>query len=433
MKTKNTDLGSNNQITRIRNRALVLRLICTDSNVSRVSIARQTGLSKMSVTNIVNELIRDGFVTEQAEAEASLNERKENPTVIDSSKGTGSPTEIESSSEIRPSTGRKPVILVPNCETHAVIGIYISRDFAVSILSNLKCEILYEAKCGFSFGESNSTFMDKIFALSGKILRSKEASGKTILGIGVSCIGPLDRKTGVILQPPNFYHLNTIPVKQKLEEKFGYPVYVDNDMNASALAEKLYGKGRNISNFVYIGVTNGIGSGIITNDELYAGEMGFSGEIGHTTINHEGPTCACGNTGCLELYASIPEIVKQAKNSIELGMDSALKKLDDIEWKDIVRCAMESDALSLNLIDRLCMYISIGLVTIINMFDPGIIFLGHDIATAGSMVSEKLEWYVKEKTISSKYKNVPIEISAFADKSPVIGSAALVLNQLFRA
>jgi len=406
MKTKNTDLGSNNQITRIRNRALVLRLICTDTNVSRVSIARQTGLSKMSITNIVSELIRDGFVIEQAEA---------------------------SSAEKKSSTGRKPVVLIPNRETHAVIGIYISRDFAVSILSNLKCEILSEAKCGFSFGESNTTFLDKIFALTGQILNSREASGKTILGIGVSCIGPLDRKTGVILQPTNFYYLNTIPIKQKLEEKFGYPVYVDNDMNASALAEKLYGKGRNISNFVYIGVTNGIGSGIITNDELYAGEMGFSGEIGHTTINHEGPKCACGNTGCLELYASIPEIVKQAKNSVELGMISALKEPDAIEWKDIVRCAMEKDALALNLIDRLCMYISIGLITIVNLFDPSVIFLGHDIATAGSLIAEKLESYVKERTISSKYKNVSIEISSFADKSPVIGSAALVLNQLFRA
>ena len=93
-------------------------------------------------------------------------------------------------------------------------------------------------------------------------------------------------------------------------------------MNASALAEKLYGNGRNISDFVYIGVTNGIGSGIISNDNLFAGEMGFSGEIGHTTINYEGPKCACGNTGCLELYASIPEIEKQANDAIKSGLES---------------------------------------------------------------------------------------------------------------
>jgi transcriptional regulator of PTS gene len=404
MKEKHTNRGSNNQNTRIRNRALVLRLICTQQDASRVSIAKQTGLSKMSVTNIVNELIQEGFVKEHT---------------CDLSNGG------------KPSTGRKPVLLVPDCETHAVIGVYISRDSAVAILSNLKCEILYEVKLSFTFEESNTSFIQKILELTGKVIGTGKAKGKKILGIGISCIGPLDRNSGLILQPPNFYHLRSIPIRQKLEEKFGYPVYVDNDMNASALAEKLYGNGKNISNFVYIGVTNGIGSGIISNDALYAGEMGFGGEIGHTTINFEGPKCACGNTGCLELYASIPEIVKLAGNSVELGMSSSLKYLDKIQWEDIVRCAMEKDTLALNLIERMCMYISIGLVSIINLFDPSTIFLGHDIAIAGSMVTDKLESYIKDRAISSRYKNVPIEISAFGVKAPVAGSAALVLNQLF--
>lgn len=405
MKTKLVDLGSNNKITRIRNRAIVLRLICTGSNVSRISIAKQTGLSKMSISNIVNELIRDGFVEEQA----------------------GKPSVGEN-----PSLGRRPVILVPNCDTYAIVGLYISRDCAVSILSNLKCEILSEIKCDFCLEESNSTFKNKILSITRETLSSEKISGKKVLGIGVSCIGPLDNKDGTILQPPNFYHLSSIPIRQILENEYGYPVYVDNDMNAAALAEKLYGKGKNISNFVYIGVTNGIGSGIIMNDTLYAGEMGFSGEIGHTTINYEGPKCACGNTGCLELYASIPEIVRQAKISIQLGIDSALKEFDEIKWHDIVRCAMEKDMLALNLIDRLCMYISIGIVSIINLFDPKAIFLGHDIAIAGRLLTQKLELFIIERTISSKYKHIPVENSAFEDKSAVIGAAALVLNQLFQ-
>ena len=201
-------------------------------------------------------------------------------------------------------------------------------------------------------------------------------------------------------------------------------------MNASALAEKLYGKGRNISNFVYVGVTNGIGSGSLQTTP-FMGEMGFSGEIGHISINYEGPKCDCGNTGCLELYSSIPEIVKQAKISLEQGINSALKEYDFVQWGDIVRCAMEKDMLALNIIDRLCMYISIGIVSMINLFDPSVIFLGHDIAIAGRIVTEKMESYIKERTISRKYKEVPVQISAFKDKAPIVGSAALVLNQLF--
>ena len=227
--------------------------------------------------------------------------------------------------------------------------------------------------------------------------------------------------------------MKSIPIKQLLEKEFGYEVNVDNDMNASALAEKLYGKAREISSFVYLGVTNGIGAGIITNDLLFAGDMGFSGEIGHTTINYEGPKCACGNTGCLELYASIPEIISQARNSIALGMDSVLRELEVIEWSDIIKYAETGDKLALNLIDRLCLYISIGLVSLANLFDPKIIYLGHDIALAGNLVTQRLEANLNDKIISSKYKKIPIEISAFGDKAPVVGTTAIVLDRLFNS
>lgn len=405
MKEKKTILGSNHQSIKKLNRALVLKIISTGASVSRIDISRQTGLSKMSITNIVNELINEGFVIDQAQQPASP------PNA---------------------SIGRRPVILAPDVSTHLALGLYISRDQAVATLSNLKCEVIEEKKCIFAFEESERSFTDKIKAIINSILGSEPAAGKKILGIGVACIGPLNMRDGVILEPPNFHKLKGISIKQILENEFGYGVYLDNDMNASALAEKLYGKAKDVSNFVYLGVTNGIGAGIITNNALYEGDMGFSGEIGHITINFEGPKCACGNTGCLELYASIPEIVLQAKNAISLGMDSTLRKLETIEWMDIVRAAGSGDALALNLMDRLCLFISNGLVSLSNIFDPQKIYLGHDIALAGDLVIKRLEAYFKDKAISSRYKNIPIEISAFSDKAPVAGSAAIVFNRLFR-
>jgi predicted NBD/HSP70 family sugar kinase len=405
MKEKTLILGSNHQSTKLQNRALVLKLISTGTIVSRIDISRQTGLSKMSITNIVNELITEGFVVNQAEQ-------------------TGLSKNV--------SLGRKPIFLAPNTSIYMALGIYISRDYAIATLSNLKCEIIKELKTVFSFDESECSFIDKIKALIRAILNTDMSSEKKIIGIGIACIGPLDIKKGVILEPPNFHKLKSIPIKELLEKEFGYEVTVDNDMNASALAEKLYGKAKEISNFVYVGVTNGIGAGIITNDLLFAGDMGFSGEIGHTTINYEGPKCACGNTGCLELYASIPEIVSQAKNSTILGMDSLLGELEVIEWSDIVKYAKIGDQLALNLIDRLCLYISIGLVSLVNIFDPKIIYLGHDIALAGSLVTRRLEANLNDKIISSRYKKIPVEISAFGDKSPVVGAGAIVFDRLFK-
>ena len=396
-------LGSNHHSTKLQNRSLVLKIICTRTNVSRIDIARQTGLSKMSITNIVSELISDGLVVEQTGQTAAKNG----------------------------SIGRKPVFLSPGADRHLAIGLYISRDHATAPLSNLKCEILCEKRCAFEFEESEISFTDKIKSLVHSVLDTGVASDKKIIGIGVASIGPLDIENGIILEPPNFHKLKSIPIGNILEKEFKCAVYTDNDMNAAALAEKLYGKAVNISDFAYVGVTNGIGSGIIADNTLFAGDMGFSGEIGHTSINFEGPKCACGNAGCLELYANIPEIVSQAGKSIILGMDSGLSELDEIVWTDIIKYAGAGDKLALNLIDRLCLYISIGLVNLINMFDPQIIYLGHDIALAGNLVTERLQSYLKDKTISSRYKSVPVEISAFGDKSPIIGSIAIVMDKLF--
>jgi predicted NBD/HSP70 family sugar kinase len=399
-------LGSNHQDTKMRNRALVLKMICTNTNISRIDISRLTGLSKMSITNIVNELIRDGFVTQQDEHY----EVKENAP-----------------------SGRRPVFISPSTNNYFALGVYISRDFAIATISNLRCEGLFELRSSFNFEESESSFKSKIKKLIEKIIVVSQITRQSILGIGVACIGPLDVKNGIILEPPNFHKLKSIHIKEFLEEELNLKVFVDNDMNASALAEKLFGKGRNVNNFVYVGVTNGIGAGVVSGNAIFKGDMGFGGEIGHISINFEGPKCPCGNVGCLELYASIPEIVTQARNSVSLGMNSMLKELDIIEWEDIIKCAVLGDTLAVNLVDRLCLYISIGLVSLSNIFDPEVIYLGHEIALAGELVRDNLEANINQKIFSSKYKKIPVAISTFNDKAPVAGSTAIVLNNLFNS
>lgn len=393
--------GINQQSTRAQNKSMVLKMICTSSNTTRISISKQTGLSKMSVTNIVNELINERYVTDQE-------------------------GELKNSN-----IGRNPISLIPDLTYHMLLGIYISRDFAVGVLSNLKCEILFKTQCSYSFEETGTSFVQKIKHLISNLISMDLVKGKNILGIGVACIGPLDLERGVILEPPNFHKIKSIHIKEILEEEYGYPVILNNDMNASALAEKLFGHGSNYSNFVYLGVTNGIGSGIISNNIIFQGSMGFSGEVGHITIDYNGPKCSCGNAGCLELYASIPKIVEQAKSSISLGMSTSLTDYPVIEWENIVAEALKGDSFSLKLINMICLYISIALVSLINLYDPQIIYLGHDLAIAGSLVTKQLEDYINKKTFSHEYKQVPIAISSFKNEAPIIGSAALVIDKLF--
>ena len=396
--------GSNHQATKIINRSLVLKMICTWGNLSRIDIARRTGLSKMSITNIVNELISEGFVIE-----------------------TGSFGDIFAGT----TSGRKPVVLAANTGKYQILGVYISRDYVAATLNNLKCEIIAEQKCRITDEDSQDSFTEKLFILIKSILNQSEVTDKVIMGIGVSCIGPLDIKNGIILEPANFHGLRNIPIKRLLEEEFGCEVFVNNDMNASALAEKLYGKGRDNGNFIYVGVTNGIGAGIIANNILFEGDMGFSGEIGHITINFDGHKCICGNNGCLELYASIPEIVRQAEAMVSEFPSSALHKLSRIEWADIASTALNGDTLSLHLLKLLAGYLSHGIVSLINFFDPQAIYLGHDIALAGGLVAEMLQADISRRFFSSRYKNVPVEISFYGHNTPLAGSAAIILDKLF--
>ena len=405
MKDNNLLRGANHQSTKTQNRALILKLICTGSAVSRIDLSRQTGLSKMAITNLVNELLSEGYVVE--------GEGREMPD-----KGTA--------------TGRRPVVLSPDTESRGVIGLYISRDYATAILSNFKCHILEKFTVSFAYEETPESFCEKLISLIGDVMASPNAGKRKLEGIGVACIGPLDSREGVILEPPNFHMLKSIAVGSLLKKTFNLPVYVDNDMNAAALAERLYGKGKDVSHFVYVGITNGIGAGIISGEQLFSGERGFSGEIGHTTIHYEGPKCACGNNGCLELYASLPVIVSQAANALDLGMESMLKNYKDLSWEAIVECAQKEDKLALSLIDRICLYGAIGLVSVVNIFDPQVIYLGHEFALAGDMAAQKLEGYIKDKTMSSRYKTVPVEISAFGEKAPLTGASALVLDRLFK-
>lgn len=393
--------GSNHQSTKLQNRSIVLKMICTGDKVTRIDISRQTGLSKMSVTNIVNELIEEGFVTDQA-------------------------GELKNDS-----IGRNPISLEANTEIYRVLGLYLSRDRITATLSDLKCRILSEVSEDYAEVESENSFLEKIKKVIVNLISSPQAKNKKILGIGVSCIGPLDLEQGVILDPPNFHSIRSIAIVDFLQKEFGNPVYLNNDMNAAALAEKLYGKGKHLRDFVYVGVTNGIGSGIISNHSLFQGSMGFSGEFGHMSINFEGPRCPCGNTGCLELYASIPQILQQAKNALSLGMSSSLSTYENLQWINIVEEASRGDEFALNLLERSCLFISIGLVSLSNLYDPEAIFIGHEFSLAGSLVTQKIEDYMKDKVISRKLKSLPVKVSAFGEKAPLIGSSALVLNRLF--
>lgn len=393
--------ASNLNTIKSNNRSLILRVLNSLGQVSRAELSRITGLTKTSITNIVGELIDAGIVYETG--------------TVDSS------------------NGRKPILLNLAKDSLYSLGVYISRDFAYTNVANLKGEIVKEKKHFFELTENSETFISIISQGIRSVLSESGVEGRRLLGIGIASIGPLDIAKGVILDPPNFRGLKSIPIVDALKEAFNLNVYLENDMNAGAIAEKLFGSAKNISNFIYMGVTNGIGAGIVINDRIFRGSNGFAGEIGHTTVDIHGDRCSCGNLGCLEMYANIPGTVSRIRESIALGAGSALSKEADITWEKVISAAQNGDSLCLKAIDRLIHNLSIGLVNAINTFDPEIVFLGHELALAGEMVTKPLNEIVNMNILFRSSKQVSIELSQFRDYAPCIGAPAIVLNEFFTA
>ena len=391
---------SHNQSTvKANNRSLILKAVNAFGEISRADLARLTGLTKTSVTKIVKSLIKKGILVE---------------------------TGIQKSQ-----FGRKPILLKINNNSYFSIGLYISRDFIYTNAANLGGQLIYKEKCSLSKHLSMKNLKSHIKSSIDNILAHEKLPKDKVLGIGVASIGPLDLANGIILNPPNFKGLKSIPVVDFLQNEYGLPAVLDNDMNAAALAEKLFGHAKECRDFIYVGVTNGIGAGIVLDNSLFRGHNGFAGEIGHISIDMNGAKCACGNTGCLELYANIPGIVEKVQISTELGYQSSLTGQDRITWESIVHAANENDSLAAGSVEKLAYYLSIGLVSLINSFDPEIIFLGHEIALAKDIILNPLQQFINQSYLSRYSKKIKLTISKFGQNAPNIGAPSLVLNNFF--
>lgn len=391
--------ASNLATLKSSNRSLILRILNSMGSLSRAELSRITGLTKTAITNIIDELIQSGILYE-----------------------TGT---------LNSPSGRKPILLNLSEDAFYALGTYISRDHVYANLSNLKGSILYSHQMDLEFAEDEQSFLEAIHDTLQQVLDKAKVDASRILGLGVSSIGPVDIRSGVILDPPNFRGPRVIPIVRDLEQHFGFKTILENDMNACAIAEKLFGHGRTIANFIFVGVTNGIGAGIILNNGIFRGSAGFAGEIGHTTVDLQGIRCPCGNTGCLELYASIPAIVQQVRSSLQLGMESSLTDCESIGWHDIVEQAFAGDPVCRKAMERLAYYLSVGLVNAVNTFDPEVVYLGYDVALAGELIIQPLNEMVNSHTLFRSSKQVEIRLSAFGDSAPCMGAPAIILDRFF--
>lgn len=269
------------------------------------------------------------------------------------------------------------------------------------------------------------------------VLASAGITKKEIIGIGIAAAGPIDLKKGEILSPPNLPGWDRVQLVKPFKDSFRLPVYLDNDANAAALGEWVYGAGKGCKNMVYLTISTGIGGGIIIDGKLYHGANANAGEIGHMSINQFSPKCGCGNLGCLEAHSSGTSVAKRAKERLmqqpEIGTEIlklANNDINQVTAKIVFTAARQGDKLANELVDEFSFNLGVGLANVVNIFNPERIILGGGVMKSYDLFLDKVKEVVKSRALKPLWEVCEILPAALGDNVGIYGACAVVLTNI---
>jgi glucokinase len=254
----------------------------------------------------------------------------------------------------------------------------------------------------------------------------------TLRGIGICSPGPLDPTTGIVINPPNLPCWRNFPLAAEIAKIYRVPVRVDNDGNAAALAETLWGAGRGYKNVFYTCIGTGIGTGIVLDGHIYHGRTGAAAEGGHCSIDYRGPLCTCGKHGCIEVYASGPAIAKRARAKViaESGPGSALLDLaggsPDAITSDMVGQAYTAgDRVAKAVLSDTIELLTLWLGNMIDLLDPEVLIMGGGVSTMLRPLFSEIRDRLPSCCVNSRCQEIPLIPACYGEDAGIAGGAAL--------
>ena len=257
-------------------------------------------------------------------------------------------------------------------------------------------------------------------------------AGSCLAAAGIGCGGPLDRKRGLILSPPNLPGWDEFPVVQIVQERLGVPALLDNDANAAALGEHRHGAGRGYRHLVYITQSTGIGGGVIVRGELVHGVGDGAGEVGHMTVLPDGPECGCGGRGCLEALCSGTAIARRARERLAAGEESSLSSLSlsEVTGRAVAEAARAGDTVASAVWDEMIHYLAVGVGNLFNVLAPEAVVIGGGVSEAGEQLFGPLRERVRARVRMLPPEKVNILQASLGGDSALHG--AVILGQAAR-
>jgi glucokinase-like ROK family protein len=391
-------LLANHNVKNFNKHAVVDLIRFAGKGISRTDIAQELGLTRASITIIINDLIENGIIFE---------------------------TESRSTR-----SGRPPVVLEINPRAGLVAAIDMGATHLSVALGDFSAHILDETERPFRIADGPKHCMEEAERALKSILEKNDANIADLSAIGLSVPGPVVTDTGMVMAPPIMPGWDRFPIRTKLENLWKVPVTLNNDANFGALGEWVYGAGRGEKNLAFIKVGSGIGAGLIINRQIFGGTTGSAGEIGHLTIDENGPLCTCGNHGCLEAFAGGRAIEIQAQKLAESGKRTLLSDSNpgSITVRDVADAARRGDLAAQEILNRSGTFIGIAVAGLINLINPSVVIIGGGVAEVGDLLTAPIRKVVRERSLRASEHVVKITTAMLGRRSTLIGAMVQATN-----
>jgi glucokinase-like ROK family protein len=375
------------------NLSSVLRLIHDEAPVSRTQLAANLGLNKSTVSSLVEDLLDRKLIHE---------------TGVNS---TG--------------TGRPAMLLEINPQAGVIIGVELGVDFISVALSDFIGKFLLRKNLPADPTASWENTLDQAYQLIEDAIVFCKKEHYQILGLSFAIPGTVELSEGLLIFAPNL-NWHNIPIRKIFSERTGLKVFIENDANAAAVAEHLFGAARKLKDFIFVFAGVGLGGGLFLNGELYRGKSGYAGEIGHTSIMAE-PfqlPCRCGNLGCWETYANQDSIIRRMNAYLKNGHDAVPTLLS------IKQAADSGDANAIKSIEEAGIAMGMGLAGLVNILNPEKIIIGGPVSVAGEYILPPIQESTKKYAMKEIGIQTEVTLSEFGPDASLLGAVAIVMDDI---
>ena len=391
----------------------LLRQIHANGKVARIDLAKQTGSSPASITAITQRLLQSGIIVESGHGSTHF--------------------------------GRKPVLLSLRDDSAYLVGVDLGTFFLRVVIAHLNGHIVYKTQTETKLSQGRDRVLKRTFQAIHRALAESRVPKRAIKGIGMGHSAVVDSQRGLVVslpRPGQMLEWKNFPLTHMLEEEFDLPCLLEDSVKASAIAEKHFGLGKNLQDFIYVEVGMGIGAAIFIHGDLYRGTGGSAGEFGHMTVDERGPLCSCGSNGCLEAMASGTAIIQAVRSAIEKGVDSKVRELangdlDQITIEHIALAASKNDALAFRILDEAISHIGVALADVVNLLNPCVVIFGGGVFRAiPKLMLDALKRPLKQRALEKSANEVELKGSALGAEAGALGAAWLIseriLEQLYQ-